>query len=85
MLTREQVSKWVHRAEDNFRHEECASCECYLGFLVQLEIDGDQGARDYLANHKPTRDKIHSCLGCDPCPSGILYTDYLRMRSDQRT
>ena len=83
-LTREQVSGWIQKAEDNFRHEDCATCECYLGFLAQMEIDGDQEARDYLSKHKPARDEIHACLGCDPCPPGILYSDYLRKRSDLR-
>lgn len=77
----DQISKIIHKAESSFRHEECATCECYLGFLTQLEIDADQEGRLFLKDYMPPREEIHACLGCDPCPPGILYTDYLRKKA----
>ncbi len=80
-LSFDQLSKIIHKAESSYRHEECATCECYLGFLTQLELDADQEGRQFLKEYMPPREEIHGCLGCDPCPSGILYSNYLRMKS----
>jgi hypothetical protein len=78
MLAIKQVEQLIKKAESSFRHQECASCECYLGFLAQMELDGDQEIGNFLAAYKPPRGEIHACLGCDPCPPGVLYADYLR-------
>ena len=72
----------IKKAEQAFRHKECATCECYLGYVVQLEIDADDEGRDFLTSYKPDQAQIHSCLGCDPCPPGILYANYLRKRAN---
>jgi hypothetical protein len=68
-------------AEGSFRDDDCITCECYLGYLAQLEIDSEIEGREFLKDHKPPREEIHACLGCDPCAPGILYTNYLRNRS----
>jgi hypothetical protein len=83
-LSINQISKIINKAESSYRHEECATCECYLGFLTQLEIDADQEGRQFLKDFMPHREEIHACLGCDPCPPGILYTDYLRKKAAGR-
>ena len=82
-LTFNDVTILIDKAQSSFRQEECSTCECYLGYIAQLELDGDQGIQEYLAEIKPSKDEIHACLGCDPCSPGILYSDYLRKKSDQ--
>ena len=77
-LSIDQISAIINNAEKSFRQEDCPTCECYLGYIAQLELDGDQEVQEYLAKYKPAREVIHSCLGCDPCPPGILYADYLK-------
>ena len=72
MLPIKQVEQLINKAESSFRHQECATCECYLAFIAQLEIDGGTEIREYLAAHKPLRKEIHACLGCDHCPPGII-------------
>lgn len=74
------VKELIDEAEFTFRHQECAACECYLGYVTQLEIDSDPDGRAFLEKYKPPRDQQHSCLGCDPCPAGVLYADYLRKK-----
>lgn len=81
ILPIDQIKELVTKAETSFRHDECATCECYLGYITQLEIDADQEGRQFLKETMPPREEIHSCLGCDPCPPGILYSDYLRKKS----
>lgn len=72
------VKELIKKAEDSFRHEECRNCECYLGYITQLRIDSDPEAKEFLAGYIPPKEQIHSCLGCDPCPPGILYSNYLK-------
>jgi hypothetical protein len=81
LLTVSDVAVYLTKAEESFRHQECAACECYLGYLTQLEIDSDQEAQEFLKNNQPAREEVHACLGCDPCPPGILYANYLRKRN----
>lgn len=77
-LSISDIKLLLSEAEYTFRHEECATCECFLGYVVQLEIDADDEGREYLKSYKPDRGQTHSCLGCDPCSPGVLYSNYLR-------
>jgi hypothetical protein len=77
-LSAPEVIDLIKKAEESLRHEECRTCECYLGYLVQLQIDSDQEAQEYLKNLQPPKKELHACLGCDPCPPGVLYAQYLR-------
>jgi hypothetical protein len=85
MLSNKQVKVLVNQTEKNFRHEECATCECYLGYLTQLEMDADQEGQLYLKEIYPGRDEIHACLGCDPCPPGVQYAEYLQNKQHTPT
>ena len=77
-LSNYQVTTLINNAIDAFHHEECATCECFLGYVTQLEMDSDKSSQQFLNRHKPNRKEIHSCLGCDPCPPGDHYAEYLR-------
>ena len=76
-----EVKDLIQAAETSTRHEDCLTCECYLGYLTQLGMDADPEARSYLENLQPSKDQVHSCLGCDPCPPGVLHSTYLRKRN----
>ena len=78
-----EIKNLIRKAEESFRHEECASCECYLGYITQLELDADLEAQQYIKEQYPERYQLHSCLGCDPCSPGILYSNYLRTKSQK--
>ena len=74
------------QVEQDFPHEACRTCECFLGYLARLTIDSSlsetgpdgQTVRSLLAGYKPDRKEIHSCLGCDPCPPADHYAAYQR-------
>ena len=83
-LSISEVKHYLEKAEFSFRHEECATCECYLGYVAQLKIDSGAEAQQFLKEYEPDHDKIHSCLGCDPCSPGILYTAYLRRKPKEK-
>lgn len=80
-LSVQEIKRLLENTRLSFRHQECATCECYLGYLTQLELDADPEGQQYLQDTYLPRDQVHSCLGCDPCPPGILYANYLRRRS----
>jgi len=82
-LSVSEVKENIKKAEITFRHQECATCECYLGYVTQLKIDSTPEAQQFLKEYEPDRDQIHSCLGCDPCSPGILYSNYLRKRKSE--
>ena len=79
-LSLAEVRELINKAEVSFRHEECAACECYQGYVTQLKIDSGPEAQQFLNGYEPDRDQIHACLGCDPCAPSILYTNYLRVK-----
>lgn len=79
-LTQEEIADLLNKAEKSFRHEECATCECYLGYLAQLEIDASREGWQFIQENIPPKKEVHSCLGCDPCPPSILYAEYLRKK-----
>ncbi len=82
-LSLTEVKTLINNAGVSFRHEECATCECYLGYVTQLKIDSDPEARQLLKEYMPDRDQIYSCLGCDPCSPGNLYANYLRKKPSE--
>ena len=79
-LSGSDAKKLIRKTEESFRHDECATCEYFLGYVTQLEIDSDPEGQKFLQESKPDQDQIHSYLGCDPCAPEILYTNYLKKR-----
>ena len=77
-LTRKDAQELLAKLRRAFRHEPCRTCDCTQGMLVQLELDAAEDIGDLTAELKVPREQMHSCLGCDPCPGGALYADYLR-------
>jgi hypothetical protein len=81
LLTRDNVRRLLEDLERHVPRDECRSCDCLQGFLKQLELNAAEDVRDLLAPHVVPRDTMHGCLGCDPCPPGAAYADYLRRKN----
>ena len=77
-LSLQQITTLIDQTVDSFPHSECHTCECFLGYVAQLDIDADPIGKAFLEALKPNRSSIHSCLGCDPCPPGDQFAAYLR-------
>ena len=77
-VTRDEVKQAVEQAEAALRHEDCLRCDCFHGFLAQLEIDASEDVSDLTGRFRVPREEMHGCLGCDPCPPGSLFADYLQ-------
>ena len=77
-LTRDEVQAFLAVAADSFPHAACLTCECFLGYVVRLRLDSDESSRDLIDEYRVERINMHGCLGCDPCPPGDSYADYIR-------
>lgn len=62
---------------------ECRSCDCLQGFLTQLELDAHDNITGITAQFKIMPENMHGCLGCDPCPPGALFAEYLRSAAQE--
>lgn len=79
-LTRNDVDRMVRDSVAGLPRDECRTCDCFQGFLTQLEIDAEEDVSVILCPHKEVKEKMHGCLGCDPCPPGAAFADYLKKR-----
>ena len=79
-LNLEQVQALLKEAEESFPHGACSTCECFLGYVAQLHIESEAESREVIAPYKVRREDIHSCLGCNPCPPGDLYAEYMKKK-----
>jgi predicted HD superfamily hydrolase involved in NAD metabolism len=78
LLSIQKITTLINQTVDSFPHSECQTCECFLGYVTQLQFTADPIGKAYLETFKPNRTKIHSCLGCDPCPPGDQYAVTIR-------
>ena len=79
-LTAEEVKAILTRLKESIIKEECWSCDCLQGLITQLELDAAEDVTHITAPLVVPREKMHACLGCDPCPPGALFADYIRCR-----
>ena len=82
-ITRDDVKQAIEQAEEGVPHDECLRCDCFQGFLVQLEIDAAVDVSDLTGKLRVAREEMHGCLGCDPCPPGSMFADYLRRQQNR--
>lgn len=71
---------FLAEATDAFPYGACLTCECFLGYAMRLRVDTDKTGRDLIEEYWLERKSMHSCLGCDPCPPGDLYAEYIRKK-----
>jgi hypothetical protein len=68
---------YLKKLREYHQVKKCRHCECLQGALVWLQVaEGDEVDAEIkvlLVGHN----KIHSCLGCDPCPPVGVLVDYL--------
>ena len=78
LLSIQQITTLINQTVASYPHSECQTCECFLGYVAQLEFAADPIGKAFLETLKPSRTVIHACLGCDPCPPGDQFAAYLR-------
>ena len=81
-LGRNELQELIRQGEDAIAHGTCYTCECFLGYLAQLRIASDLVDKDLFLPFKVDRKEMHHCLGCDPCPPGDLYAEYMKRKQN---
>jgi hypothetical protein len=81
-LNRDKVQALVQELENSIARPECLTCDCFQGLLTQLGLDCSQDISDLTTRLKTPSDKMHGCLGCDPCPEGALFAQYLKSKTN---
>jgi hypothetical protein len=79
-ITRNELETLLERARASFPHDACLTCECFLGYLVQLGLDAGEEVQRLFDEMDIDRERTHSCMGCDPCPPADLFAGYLQQR-----
>lgn len=62
--------------------QECRTCDCLQGFLTQIELDTDKKTARLIDSFKVDRERMHGCLGCDPCPPAEAFSKYMREQQE---
>ena len=83
VISSDKVQQILAHIRDGVRHDECWTCDCLQGFLTQLEMDAEPTAAGFIEPLKVPSTQMHGCLGCDPCPPGAAFADYLRGMNQQ--
>ena len=87
MIGQDPIARLRKQLQDlsvSLPRQECASCDCFQGFLTQLEIDFGKPILPVTGHYRVDRVDWHGCLGCDPCPPGGAFADYIRKCKDSR-
>ena len=79
-LSAEQVRKLLGHLELAATREACWSCECLQGIISQLELDAASEAKLLLETYEVRPERLHGCLGCDPCPPADVFAHHMRSR-----
>ena len=82
-LTRQEVIDSVADFAKDIPRPECLTCDCFQGFLTQLELDTEDYVSDVIEKWKIDRSEMHECLGCDPCPPGAAFAKYFKQAKDK--
>lgn len=79
-LTAGQVRKLLGQLELAATREACWSCEGLQAIIRQLELDSAAEARFLLETYEVRPERLHGCLGCEPCPPAEVFAAHLKMR-----
>jgi hypothetical protein len=82
-LKRTEVQELIESVRREMPHEDCRTCDCFLGFVTRLELDCREDVSDITNPLKTQTDQVHGCLGCNPCPPAEAYTEYIRKNLTQ--
>ena len=79
-LTTGQVRKLLGQLELAATREACWSCEGLQAIIRQIELDSAMEAKSLLETYEVRPERVHGCLGCEPCPPAEVFAAHLKSR-----
>jgi hypothetical protein len=79
--SRQEIADYVEQLKALACREACWSCDCFQGLLTQLSLDAEEPVDDLLEPLLCSREEMHGCMGCDPCPPGSCHAVYQKARN----
>jgi hypothetical protein len=76
-LPKEEVDGLLAQVTHASLREECWLCECFQGFIAQLDLDAAEEAKPLLEVYRADSSQVRQGLGCEPCPPAELFAEYL--------
>ena len=70
-LDRDELQTMLHRAEEQFPHGACNTCECFLGYLAQLRIDSDAANKALFLPSKCAAKTCTTAWAVTPARRGV--------------
>ncbi len=77
-LTAGEIRKLLARLELAATREACWSCECLQELVSDLKLDAVEEAKSLLELYEVRPERMHGCLGCQPCPPAELFASRVR-------
>ncbi|MFX1298529.1 MAG: hypothetical protein ACFFD2_27185 [Promethearchaeota archaeon] len=62
---------------------ECWFCDCFQGFITQIELDSDGDVSGLTDPLIVFISEMHGWLGCDPCPPGEVFSEYIQEKRNK--
>ena len=77
-MEKDHAERLLNEAVKSIQQDECLTCDCFVGFIVQLELDCEEDISSLTEKYKIKKEDMHGCLGCNPCPPAEIYAKYKR-------
>jgi len=62
---------------------ECWSCDCFQGFITELELDADDDVSELTDPLIVPTSEMHGWLACDPCPPEDAFSKYIQEKQNK--
>jgi hypothetical protein len=62
---------------------ECWSCDCFQGFITELELDADDDVSELTDPLIVPISEMHGWLACDQCPPGEMFSKYIQEKQNE--
>ena len=80
-LSFEDVRNILENLKKSIPRSECLYCDCFQGFIAQLELDADNNVIELTDPFMLPLSQIHGDPGCELCPPREAFSKYINETS----
>ena len=80
-LSFDDVKNILENLKKSISRSECWSCDCFQGFITQLELDAGEDVTKLTNHFLVPISEMHGFLNCDTCPPGDAFSEYINETS----